>query len=119
MKPVVLHDSRFFVVALDNGRYLMRLFSLFGKLVLGLVIALIPLIGHIIATWIIVREPRLRLQKILWLVVVWIIPFFGPGLYLLVGRWLCGPFRNSRWGWMVPASLLLAFVCLLVAFGNG
>ncbi len=81
------------------------------KLVLGLVIALVPLIGHIAATLLIVREPGSGLQKTLWILVVWIIPF-GPGIYLLVGRLLCGPCRQKRWGWIVPAVLLLLIVCI-------
>lgn len=99
----------------------MRLSSLFNKIVLGLIIILVPLIGHIIASVMIVRRPGSGLQKVLWILVVWLIPFFGPGLYLLVGRLFFRPLYHKQCGWMVPAVLLLVLICmpLMVALGNG
>jgi len=54
--------------------------------VLFLVIVFLPLVGHIIETLMILEDDHSLLGTILWLVVIWGIPFVGPFLYLLFGQ---------------------------------
>ena len=53
---------------------------------LFLVIVFIPVIGHIIETIFIIEDDHSVLGKILWLLVIWAIPFVGPFLYLIFGQ---------------------------------
>ncbi len=54
--------------------------------VLFLVIVFIPVIGHIIETIFIIEDDHSVLGKVLWLLVIWAIPFVGPFLYLIFGQ---------------------------------
>jgi Phospholipase_D-nuclease N-terminal len=54
--------------------------------VLFLVIVFIPLLGHIIETIMVLEDDHSPAGAILWLVVIWAIPFIGPLLYLLFGQ---------------------------------
>ena len=47
---------------------------------------LVPLIGHIFLTFMILADDLSLSEKILWLIVVWLIPILGPLLYLLIGQ---------------------------------
>ena len=49
-------------------------------------VLLVPIIGHIILTFMILGDNLSLSEKILWLIVVWFIPILGPLLYLLVGQ---------------------------------
>ena len=51
-----------------------------------LVIIFIPIVGHIILTLMILGDDLTPSEKLLWLVVVWILWFVGPFLYLLLGQ---------------------------------
>ena len=51
-----------------------------------LVIVFFPLVGHIIATVFILEDDHSSFGKLLWLLIVWLIPFVGLFLYLLFGQ---------------------------------
>ncbi len=46
----------------------------------------LPLIGHIILTVMIVQDDLTSTEKLLWLILVWLVPVVGPLLYLLIGQ---------------------------------
>ena len=59
------------------------------------VIIFLPLIGHIIATVMVLEDDHSLSGKILWLAVIWLMPIpvvIGPLLYLLFGQ------RSARRG---------------------
>lgn len=63
--------------------------------VLFLVVVLLPVIGHIIATIMVLDDDHSTAGKILWLAVIWLMPIpvvIGPLLYLLFGQ------RSARRG---------------------
>ncbi len=53
---------------------------------LFLVIVFIPVVGHIIETFMVLEDDHSTAGTILWLVVIWSTPFLGPLLYLLFGQ---------------------------------
>jgi len=53
---------------------------------LFLVIVFIPVVGHIIETVMVFDDDHSTVGIILWLVVIWSMPFIGPLLYLLFGQ---------------------------------
>ena len=53
---------------------------------LALVCIFIPIVGHIILTFMIIGDDMTTLEKLLWLLVVWLIPFVGAFIYLLLGQ---------------------------------
>lgn len=57
---------------------------------LFLVIVFIPLLGHIIETVMVLQDDHSPLGMFFWLLIIWLIPFIGPLLYLLFGQ------RRSR-----------------------
>jgi hypothetical protein len=57
-----------------------------GAILLMIVVVLVPIVGHIILTVIILGDDLTCGEKVLWLLVVWILPFLGPLLYLLIGQ---------------------------------
>ncbi len=57
-----------------------------GTILLMIVVVLIPIIGHIILTVIILGDDLTCGEKIMWLLIVWIVWFIGPLLYLLIGQ---------------------------------
>ncbi len=61
---------------------------LFNSL-LFLMIILIPVVGHVIATVMVLQDNHGTLGKIVWLIVIWLMPIpivLGPLLYLLFGQ---------------------------------
>lgn len=61
----------------------------FMNSVLFLVTILFPLIGHLIATVMVFEDEHTTAGKILWLMVIWLMPIpviVGPLLYLLFGQ---------------------------------
>ncbi|WP_069805172.1 PLD nuclease N-terminal domain-containing protein [Thermogemmatispora onikobensis] len=58
---------------------------LFNSL-LFLIIVFVPIVGHIIETFMILEDDHSAAGKLLWLAVIWLIPFLGPLLYLLFGQ---------------------------------
>lgn len=62
----------------------------FFNSLLFLVIIFIPLVGHIIETVMVLQDDHSSLGMLGWLLVIWLIPFIGPLLYLLFGQ------RRSR-----------------------
>lgn len=58
----------------------------FFNSLLFLVIVFIPLLGHIIETIMVFEDEHSPVGTILWLVIIWAIPFVGPFLYLLLGQ---------------------------------
>ena len=58
---------------------------LFNSL-LFLIIVFIPLVGHVIETVMVLQDDHSALGMLGWLLVIWLIPFIGPLLYLLFGQ---------------------------------
>lgn len=53
---------------------------------LFVIVLLFPLVGHIFLTLMILADDLGLSEKILWLIVIWLIPIIGPLLYLLIGQ---------------------------------
>ena len=53
---------------------------------LFLVLVFIPLVGHIIETVMVLQDDHSPMGMLGWLLVIWLIPFIGPLLYLLLGQ---------------------------------
>jgi len=60
--------------------------NLLVTILLILVSVLVPIVGHILLTFMIARDYMTLPEKLIWLVAVWLIPVLGPLLYLLVGQ---------------------------------
>ncbi|HEX8996205.1 MAG TPA: PLD nuclease N-terminal domain-containing protein [Ktedonobacterales bacterium] len=60
--------------------------NLFVTVALILVSLFLPVIGHILLTFMIAKDYMTLTEKIIWLVAVWAVPVIGPLLYLLVGQ---------------------------------
>jgi hypothetical protein len=77
--------------------------AILGNLILALIVIVVPILGHIILTPIILRDELPTLHKVGWLLVVWIFWGVGPFLYLLLGQR-----RNRLFSWgtraMSPTS---------------
>jgi Phospholipase_D-nuclease N-terminal len=61
----------------------------FFNTVLFLVIVFVPVLGHILATLMVLEDDHSTTGKILWLAVIWLMPpwvVLGPLLYLLFGQ---------------------------------
>ena len=57
------------------------------NILLTLVILFVPIVGHIICTVYIVGDDMSPVEKVVWLLLVWLLfPIAGPLLYLLVGQ---------------------------------
>jgi hypothetical protein len=56
------------------------------NLLLAVVIIFVPIVGHIVVTLMILDDDISGFSKIAWLVVVWLLWFVGPFLYLLIGQ---------------------------------
>jgi hypothetical protein len=54
--------------------------------ILFLIIVFLPVVGHIIETIFILEDDHSLIGKVLWLIVIWAIPFLGPFLYLMFGQ---------------------------------
>jgi hypothetical protein len=50
------------------------------------VVLLLPVIGSIILTFMILADNLYCGEKVLWTVLVWMVPVIGPMLYLLLGQ---------------------------------
>ncbi|MBA2286470.1 MAG: PLDc N-terminal domain-containing protein [Ktedonobacteraceae bacterium] len=53
---------------------------------LFLICVFVPVVGHIIETFMILEDGHSPSGTVLWLVIVWALPFLGPFLYLLLGQ---------------------------------
>ncbi|GAC1430720.1 MAG: hypothetical protein PVS3B3_23270 [Ktedonobacteraceae bacterium] len=61
----------------------------FFNSLLFLVIVFVPLVGHIIETFMVLEDDHSVAGKVLWLAVIWLMPIpviVGPLLYLLFGQ---------------------------------
>jgi hypothetical protein len=61
----------------------------FFNTVMFLVIVFVPVLGHIIATLMVLDDDHSGVGKVLWLLVIWLMPPFvvlGPLLYLIFGQ---------------------------------
>jgi hypothetical protein len=56
------------------------------NLLLALLVVFVPVLGHIILTVIILRDELPLWQKVAWIVVIWLVWWVGPFLYLLLGQ---------------------------------
>ena len=68
--------------------------AILGNFVLALIIIVVPILGHIILTPIILRDDLPASHKVGWLLVAWIFWVVGPFLYLLLGQR-----RNRLFSW--------------------
>ena len=60
-----------------------------GCLLTTLIVAVclfVPLVGHIFLTVMIIGDNLSNAEKLLWLLLVWLVPVAGPLLYLLLGQ---------------------------------
>jgi uncharacterized BrkB/YihY/UPF0761 family membrane protein len=60
-----------------------------GCLLTTLIVAVcifVPLVGHIFLTVMIIGDDLSTTEKLLWLLLVWLVPVAGPLLYLLLGQ---------------------------------
>jgi hypothetical protein len=65
----------------------------------------VPIVGHILDTFLIIRDGHRWSGKALWLLVVWLFPFVGPLLYMLFGQTL----RKDRYNEIgVPNHAMIA-----------
>lgn len=46
----------------------------------------VPVVGHIFLTVMIIGDNLTNTEKLLWLLMVWLVPVAGPLLYLLLGQ---------------------------------
>jgi len=53
---------------------------------LFLLVLLMPVIGSIVLTFMILADDLNCGEKVLWLVLVWLVPVIGPLIYLLIGQ---------------------------------
>jgi hypothetical protein len=60
--------------------------TIIWHLILVAITVLVPFVGHIIGTVLILTDRLSTLEKILWLAVFWFIPVIGPILYLWLGQ---------------------------------
>ncbi len=51
-----------------------------------IVLVLIPVVGHIILTIMILGDDLSTAEKLLWIILVWVLPVVGPLLYLIFGQ---------------------------------
>jgi hypothetical protein len=68
--------------------------AILGNLILALIIIVVPILGHLILTPIILRDELPTSHKVGWLLVAWIFWGVGPFLYLLLGQR-----RNRLFSW--------------------
>ncbi len=54
--------------------------------VLFLIIVFVPLLGHIVATIMVFEDDHSLAGTILWLALIWLVPFLGIFLYLVFGQ---------------------------------
>jgi hypothetical protein len=57
-----------------------------GNLIMALIVVFVPVLGHIILTAIILRDDLKFWEKVAWIVVIWVVWWVGPFLYLLLGQ---------------------------------
>ena len=53
---------------------------------LFLVIVFVPILGHILATIMLLEDEHSLAGTVLWLAVIWLLPFLGCFLFLLFGQ---------------------------------
>ena len=53
---------------------------------LFLVCVFVPILGHIITTVMVLEDEHSPAGTILWLVIIWLLPFLGNFLYLVFGQ---------------------------------
>jgi hypothetical protein len=51
-----------------------------------LVLVFIPVVGHIILTFMILGDDMSATEKLLWLVLIWVVWVVGPLIYLIFGQ---------------------------------
>ncbi|SRR5581483_8166083 len=74
--------------------------AIFPTILLALVVIVVPILGHIILTPIILADDMPASHKAGWLLVVWIFWGVGPFLYLLLGQR-----RNRLFSWTPRTSV--------------
>ena len=58
----------------------------FFNSLLFLIIVFVPILGHIIATVMVLEDDHSAAGTIMWLALIWLVPFLGCLLYLLFGQ---------------------------------
>ncbi len=56
------------------------------SLAAAVIIILVPIVGDIACTVFILNDDLTVVEKVLWIVAVWLLPWIGRLLYLLVGQ---------------------------------
>jgi hypothetical protein len=51
-----------------------------------LVLVFVPVVGHIILTFMILGDDMTTTEKLLWLVLIWVVWVVGPLIYLIFGQ---------------------------------
>ncbi len=51
-----------------------------------LIIVFVPVLGHIIATIMVFEDEHSPVGTVMWLALIWLVPFLGNFLYLLFGQ---------------------------------
>ncbi len=51
-----------------------------------LLLVFVPVVGHIILTIMILGDDLSTAEKLLWIVLIWVVWFVGPLLYLIFGQ---------------------------------
>jgi hypothetical protein len=54
--------------------------------VAAVIIILVPIVGDIACTIFILNDDLSTMEKVLWIIAVWLLPWIGRLLYLLVGQ---------------------------------
>lgn len=93
--------------------HLSRIARGLGGVLLYVVIVLVPIIGQIIATCLIVMGKRPIWKAIFWGIVVWAVPYAGPFTYLTFGTdW---PYKRVLLVPVIIASVVVVVLLLLIA----
>lgn len=58
----------------------------FFNSLLFLIVVFVPVLGHIIATIMVFEDEHSPSGTVLWLALIWLLPFFGTFFYLLFGQ---------------------------------
>ncbi len=58
----------------------------FFNSLLFLIIVFVPILGHIIATVMVLEDDHSAAGTVMWLALIWLVPFLGCLLYLLFGQ---------------------------------
>ncbi len=79
-------------------------------------VSLAPVVGQMLITLLILNEARSRLSIVLWVILVWVIPIFGPLAYVLLGK--PGMLWRQRLFILLVLLIFILLVLLIYAVGS-